>query len=396
MSRNTNLNRKHLVVFLYNRFMWTCSECGRVFRKAKQPHSCQKIPLDKHFRNKDKARDLFEYLETKVKNNIGKSKTTSLPCCIHLSGKYDFLDGVVVSNGCDAMRRLDDCWRKMGGDIADTLPSWFHYFDVPHKPDGHAFVWYVNQVKKLIAAVEEKFDVTISKENLKQAITAQNQLKKLVWELEGLRANDPVSVSGKEAFASLIAATVMPRDLFSKLLSDFIRTVKKRDNSIFKGKRRIFLGGSICDSIELVSLIEDAGAVVVGENVCFGVRNEEGTVNDEDDPIEALTRYYLSGSACPRMFGWYKTRLSSITERIRNTGADGVILQNIRFCDLHGTENGLMERDLEKIGIPSLRIEKEYGPLTETGRLKMRVNAFIEQLESNFHNNQSKMNEGVS
>jgi len=312
------------------------------------------------------------------------------------SGKYDFLDGVVISNGCDAMRRLDDCWRKMGGDIDGTLPPWFHYFDVPHKPDGHAFVWYVNQVKKLIAAVEEKFDVTISKEKLKQAIKAQNQVKKLIWELEGLRATDPVSVSGKEAFAALIAATVMPRDIFVELLSEFIKAVKKRDNSLFKGRKRIFLGGSICDSVELVSLIEDAGAVVVGENVCFGVRNEEGVVNEEDDPIEALTRYYLSGSACPRMFGWYKARLSTIAERIRHAEADGVILQNIRFCDMHGTENGLMERDLEKMGIPSLRIEKEYGPLTETGRLKMRVNAFIEQLESNARNHQSKMSEGVS
>jgi len=299
------------------------------------------------------------------------------------SDKYKFLDGVVVSNGCDAMRRLDDCWRKMGEDINGTLPSWFHYFDVPHKPDGHAFTWYVNQVKKLIAAVEENFGVTVSEEKLKQTIAAQNRVKKLIWELERLRATDPVTVSGAEAFSSLIAATVMPKDVYTELLSELIETVKKRDNSAFKGRRRIFLGGSICDSVDLVSLIEDAGAVVVGENVCFGVRNEEDMVSEEGDPIEALTRRYLSGSACPRMFGWYKARLSTITDRIRAVKADGVILQNIRFCDMHGTENGLMERDLEKIGIPSLRIEKEYGPLTETGRLKMRINAFIEQLDSN-------------
>ncbi|MFZ5571317.1 MAG: 2-hydroxyacyl-CoA dehydratase subunit D [Thermodesulfobacteriota bacterium] len=305
------------------------------------------------------------------------------------SGKYSFLDGVVISNGCDAMRRLDDCWRKMGKDIDGTLPSWLHYFDVPHKPDGHAFIWYVNQVRKLIAAVEEQFQVTISDEKLTKTIRQLNRVRKLILDMEQLRANDPVAVSGTEAFSSLIASTIMPAENFAELLADLIQTAKKRDNSVQKGKQRIFLGGSICDSVELVSLIEDAGAVVVGENVCFGIRSENELVNEDEEPIVALTRRYLAGSACPRMFGWYKTRLKTVAERIRAANVDGVILQNIRFCDMHGTENGLMERDLEQMGIPCLRIEKEYGPLTETGRLKMRVSAFIEQLKSKNQKNET-------
>ena len=71
-----------------------------------------------------------------------------------------------------------------------------------------------------------------------------------------------------------------------------------------------------------------------------------------------------------------------LMQRIKRLKVDGVILQNIRFCDLHGSENGLFERDLEKNGLPALRIEREYGPLVDRGRLKMRVDAFIEQLTS--------------
>ena len=71
-----------------------------------------------------------------------------------------------------------------------------------------------------------------------------------------------------------------------------------------------------------------------------------------------------------------------LINRIKGLKADGVIMQNIRFCDLHGSENGLFERDLEKHGLPALRIEREYGPLVDRGRLKMRVDAFIEQLAS--------------
>ena len=80
------------------------------------------------------------------------------------------------------------------------------------------------------------------------------------------------------------------------------------------------------------------------------------------------------------MYGKYKERLALLKDRIERSNADGVIMQNIRFCDLHGSENGLFEKDLEKNGLPALRIEREYGPLVDRGRLKMRVDAFIEQL----------------
>jgi len=298
------------------------------------------------------------------------------------SGKYDFLDGIVLSNGCDTLRRMSDCWRKMGKDIKGSLPSWFYYLDVPHKPDKHAFDWYVNQLKKLIAAIEKHFDVHISEEKLKKAIKVQNEVRKKIWEIEKLRREVPLKLTGSEAYSAIIAGTLMPVDEYKKHLNKFVKNIRKRKKDRAIDKKKIFISGSICDDFELVSLIENSDAVVVGENICFGVRNEKDIVGETGDPIKALTTKYLSTSVCPRMMGWYKERASMIIERIRKINADGVIIQNIRFCDLHGTENGLLERDFGRNNIPSLRIEREYGPLTETGRLKMRVDAFIEQLKS--------------
>jgi hypothetical protein len=71
--------------------MWNCDNCGKSFEKAKQPHSCKKVPLESHFKNKEKAKELFDYLVKKVNSEVGKCKLISLPCCIHLFGKYDFL-----------------------------------------------------------------------------------------------------------------------------------------------------------------------------------------------------------------------------------------------------------------------------------------------------------------
>jgi len=80
------------------------------------------------------------------------------------------------------------------------------------------------------------------------------------------------------------------------------------------------------------------------------------------------------------MFGKYKARLRALKEIIERANVEGVVMQNIRFCDLHGSENGLFERDLEAIGMPCLKLEREYGPLVETGRVKMRLDAFLERM----------------
>lgn len=298
------------------------------------------------------------------------------------SGRYAFLDGVVISNGCDTMRRLDDCWRKMGQDMKGSAPPWFHYVDVPHKPDGHALDWYVNQIKKMIAAVEKQFDVTITKKMLQQAVREQNQIRKLLWKLEKLRQDDCLKVTGAEAYTAIIAGTIMPRDSYAGHLSDLISDIRTRTTDVAANRKRLFLSGSVCDDFDLISLIEESDAVVAGENVCFGVRTEEDMVDETMDPVAALAAKYLSGSVCPRMLGWYRERSAMLMHRIKHLKVDGVIMQNIRFCDLHGSENGLFERDLEKSGLPALRIEREYGPLVDRGRLKMRVDAFIEQLAS--------------
>jgi benzoyl-CoA reductase/2-hydroxyglutaryl-CoA dehydratase subunit BcrC/BadD/HgdB len=303
-------------------------------------------------------------------------------CIVQLAGKgmFDFLDGAVITPGCDAMRRLDECWRKAGDDYAGIVPSYFYYFDVPHKTAPHAMKWFVQEIRNLIHSVEAHFEVTITNQKLANAIRVYNQGRRALKAIENLRAEEKLKVSGTDAFAATVAGSVMPRDEFNAALEKWLDTLRKKETPI-NALKRLMLVGSISDEIDLVELIEKStDAVVVAENLCFGVRYEGNEIPAEGDPVEALAQHYLGKSVCPRMFGKYKERLGFLREKIDRAGVDGVVMQNIRFCDLHGAENALFEKDLEAAGIPCIRIEREYGPLTETGRMKLRINAFLERI----------------
>ncbi len=307
-------------------------------------------------------------------------------CILQLAGKgkFSFLDGAIITPGCDGMRRLDECWRKAGEDFDGIVPDYFYYFDVPHKSENHGMAWYIEEIKELIKSVEKHFNVNISNEKLKNAIKEFNKGRRILNEIENLRFKDDIVVSGTDVFAATVAGTVMPRDKYNGELKKWAATLKKRKTPLNAGKHRVMLVGSISDEIDLFELIEDTGkAIIVGENLCFGIRYEGNEIKEDGDPIEALAQHYLGSSVCPRMYGKYKERLAMLKERIKNSQAQGVIMQNIRFCDLHGAENALFERDLEAMGTPCLRVEREYGPHIDAGRMKLRINAFLERIDSN-------------
>lgn len=303
-------------------------------------------------------------------------------CILQLAGKgkFSFLDGAIITPGCDAMRRLDECWRKAGEDYEGIVPDYFYYFDVPHKTELHGMKWFITEIQNLVKSIEKHFGVTITTDKLKDAIREYNKGRRALKALEELRSLEKVKVSGTDVFAATVAGTVMPRDEFNTSLEKWVKSLKRK-KAVGNGQKRLMLVGSISDDIELVELIEkDQDAIVVAENLCFGVRYECNEIPEEGDPVEALANHYLGRSVCPRMYGKYKERLSTLQEKIERANVDGVIMQNIRFCDLHGAENALFERDMEAMGIPCLRVEREYGPLIETGRMKLRINAFLERI----------------
>lgn len=307
----------------------------------------------------------------------------SLPkCMLQLAGegKFDFLDGAVITPGCDSMRRLDECWRKANDDIEGVLPKFFFHFAVPHKFADYTIHWFTEEIQRLKLGVEKHFGVSVTSEDLIKAIRLYNKSRDLLDEFDAIRTADEPLITGTEALGVILAGTTMPREIYTELLDTLIKQLRKKGKKI-TGKIRLMLVGSANDDVDLVKVIEGSKALVVADNLCFGSRFHMDRVSEDGDPILALAERYLAKNECPRMYGEYEGRLKMLKDKAEKGSVDGVVLQNIRFCDLHGSENGLFERDLEAMGIPCLKFEREYGPLVETGRMRMRIDAFLERIE---------------
>ncbi len=294
-------------------------------------------------------------------------------------GDYSFLDGIIVTPGCDSMRRIDECIRKTAVNLdLPVVPPFFFHYAVPHKITEYSIKWLVEELQRFIDEVTKHFSLSFSYDALKQSIRFYNQLRAKIEKLNSLRMEQPPAVSGADAVAAFVAGLSMPREIFLQKLDAFLSHLETQP---YNNRVRLMLIGSANDDVELLSLIENDNAVVVADTLCYGPRLEIDYVDEVDEPLHALAVRYLNHSHCPRMYGGYKERKAKVVEAIAKARVDGVILQNIRFCDLHGAENGLLERDLEQMGVPCLRLEREYGPLADYERMRMRIDAFIERME---------------
>ena len=300
---------------------------------------------------------------------------TFVRCCLELGmgGEYDFLDGAVWINGCDHIRRCYDNWKAKA-----PLP-FMHMLPVPHKIFAEGRQWYKEEVVMLKEAVEDYFGVEITPDKLAESVGIYNETRRLLRRLYDLRASDEPPVTGAEVLRILSAGVAMPKTEFNRLLGDFLRELKKRPRTS-NAKVRLLVAGSIMDDPEFIENVEKLGAIVVTDTLCFGARGFWDLIDEKGDVFENLIDRYYMHVPCPRMAGEYPKRLDFIKAQIKRAHVKGVILQHIRSCDLHGTDNALLKQDLEKEGIATMELERQYGPLADAGRIRTRVQAFLERI----------------
>jgi len=289
-----------------------------------------------------------------------------------LDGTYDFLDGLIETNGCDHMRAMFENWQHQ------KKFEFFQYLKVPHFFRDVSLAYYEGELEILKEAMEKHFSTQVTDQSLEEALRGWEEVRAKWRELSALREMNEPKVSGSEAVALEVKGSSMLSEDFLRLLSQFIE--EKKTAPGIRPAARLMLCGPATDEVEWFEEIENMGAVVVADALCFGARAFAQAPAGDGSPMHRLAESYLSSIFCPRMYKEYARRRDLILETARRARADGAIYLYNKFCDLHGVDSVLVRRDLEEAGIPVLVLEKEYSAKADIGRVKTRVQAFMERI----------------
>jgi benzoyl-CoA reductase/2-hydroxyglutaryl-CoA dehydratase subunit BcrC/BadD/HgdB len=267
-----------------------------------------------------------------------------------------------------------------------------HVLALPHRQDEAALEYQLRLLGRFKAALEELAGGEITPDALRHSIQVYNQGRAKLRKLYQLRRQKPGLLGAREVLDVVVAAMLMPKEEHNRWLDELLVEVEAAPTPPpAPGQVKLFLAGQPCDppDADLLDIIEAEGAVVVDDDMYTGFRYFATEVAPDGDPLMALARHYLNLIPCatthrrelflrpgregPEDYGQFIIRMA------KESGADGVVIMLVLYCDPYGFECVPLDDKLTKVGIPHLLVETEpeTGAL---GRLRTRLQAFIEMV----------------
>jgi benzoyl-CoA reductase/2-hydroxyglutaryl-CoA dehydratase subunit BcrC/BadD/HgdB len=290
---------------------------------------------------------------------------------VAIDGGYDFLEGVVFVNSCDAMRRLHDVWKRF-------VPSKFVFLlDIPMGDSTLGYKYLRDEFHKLKVALETHTGRIIQEEALESSITLFTKSRSLYWKLNSLRLENPPLISGKEMMTLSNEFFKSDPKIWNENMMDLLE--EKREIAPKNHKPRVLLSGSPIHNVEFIDFIENCGLNVIYEDLCTGSKFFDLYVEKSEDPMISLSKAYIDRSPCARMMK-IEERATYISKISQKFEIDGIIHHSLKFCDTYlydvpHLKDLLYEKDLRVLFI-------ESDGLESMNQLKTRIEAFTEMIKN--------------
>jgi len=293
-----------------------------------------------------------------------------------LNGELDFLDLVVFVHTCDTMQNLAEIW-KWNIDSAPVVTVSMPILVKGELPTA----FYRTELGRLRDYIDRQVG-KVADSDIRRSMDLYSEQRMLMRRLYSARRKSPGTVTGKDMMRVVLAAFLMPVEDHLPPLRDLVDAVEcETANRTDDRPPRVLVVGSELPAADYVAAVEQAGCIVVDDELSTGSQAFSMPADTADDPLDALAGIYLNstpGSAQHRP-GYDVGK--HLVERSRRSGASGVVFLLTKFCDPWFFDYPSARDTLEEAGIPTLLLEIEVNQ--EPGQqLLTRAAAFVEMLEA--------------
>ena len=301
-----------------------------------------------------------------IKSSYGFALTDKCPF-------FYFSDLIVGETTCDGKKKMYEM-------LAEFKPV--HVMELPNRQSELGTKLYAEEIKKFQKVLEEKFEVTITEEDIRKAIKTNNEQREALKAFYGLQKMDPPPMGGLDMHKVLDGvqfrfdipkATEDIKALTQKVLDEY-------DPNKYAGRKRILITGFPigCSTEKIVNAIENNGGVVVCYENCGGARSVDELVDENcEDVYEALAKRYINiPCSCMSPNPGRPVLMERLLEEYK---IDGVIEVVLQACHTFNVESYTIKKCVTEKNIPYMFIETDYSS-TDAGQVNTRVGAFMEML----------------
>ena len=313
-------------------------------------------------------KDLPRNLCPLIKSSYGFAKTDKCPF-------FYFSDVVVGEMTCDGKKKMYEYM----GEFKEVF-----IMELPQSQKAEVLDLWKAEILRFKEYLEEKFEVTITEEQVREAVKLENKVRTSLKNLYGVMRHDPAPIKGGDLFKVLYGSgfkfdrKAIPAEI--EAMREKIEKEYEEGKRLDKMPRILITGCPIGGATEkVIRAVEDNGGVVVAFENCNGAKSFDKLVDEENpDVYDALARRYLN-IGCSVMTP-NPNRLDLLDRLIDEFKVDGVVEMTLQACHTYNVESLAIRKFVnEKKGIPYINVETDYSQ-ADIGQLNTRIAAFIEML----------------
>ena len=302
-----------------------------------------------------------------------------------IEGGFEFLDALAGVDACSMMNRAMEHFEILK---VNSNPNFFvTHCDIPYKIESYTLESYVKQMRlRVLDRLTANYGVDTSDAAIRKAVAEHNEVCRLIQEIGEFRKADNPVITGYEFHILNLVSYTCPKALILPYLRETLEELKSREPDPAPSFRaRVAVIGSEIDDPGFTRLVESCGALVVSDRYCFGSTpgREIIELNDEEDALTQVCLHVMKHSECARYIADEKVqqRRDTADRLAREYKADGIIYEQMKYCDYWGFERALVSHIMkEEYNWPVLSVDRLYN-IGVSGQLRTRVQAFVESLE---------------
>jgi benzoyl-CoA reductase/2-hydroxyglutaryl-CoA dehydratase subunit BcrC/BadD/HgdB len=288
---------------------------------------------------------------------------------------YGVSDVIIGETTCDGKKKMFEL-------ISERKPT--HIMDLPQLPDeAEALSNWTLMIRKLQKFLEDVFKTQATDEQIEAAIKDTNSKNKLIRNVIGFAALNPLVVGWQEIYDLTHLSHGATGKEMEPILIEAINKLEERRASGYTygpdGAPRVMVTGCPVggDAQKVLNIIEETGGVIVALEACSGYKPFMLDIEeDTEDPVRALAERYLK-IPCSCMTPNTR-RLTEISRMIDTFKPDAVVDIVLQACHSFNIESYKVGEHVQKNhGLPFLKIVTDFSQ-SDVGQIRTRVEALLE------------------
>jgi bcr-type benzoyl-CoA reductase subunit C len=290
-----------------------------------------------------------------------------------LKGTLDGLSGVIVPSMCDTLRPFSQNFR-----VACPQFPFMFLAHPQNRRKSYGVDFTIAQYTSVRNKLSEIAGKEITDESIQKAIKIYNESRNARRKFIQLAGQHPEIVSPKKRSAVLKSAYFMLKPEHTNLLVELNEILESAPVLDWKGSK-IMTSGILLDSPTLLQIIEDNKMAIVADDMAHESRAiRVDAPEDEKDPMKALAIQFADQDYDTLLHDpEINKRPRYIVDKVKQSGADGVVIMMMQFCDPEEIEFPSLKKELEEAGIPYVKIGMDQQ-MTNFGQARTALQAFAD------------------